>query len=188
MTNATAELQSHAAALGVRFYTATNFPAQYQGAAFIAEHGSWDTQPPHGYKVSVVQFDSTGHAVSYEPFMTGWIDNAKTCVTDDDCVAPAFCQNATRSDGGEIYSPPYYCAGWGRPSDVAVHPGTGGLLVSDERSGVVYLVRYESVPLYRQLGFLIAVPLALGCIALGLAVFFIGRCVARQRSYTELSF
>jgi glucose/arabinose dehydrogenase len=35
-------LGAHVAALGMRFYTGTQFPAHYRNQIFIAEHGSWN--------------------------------------------------------------------------------------------------------------------------------------------------
>ena len=44
-------LQSHSAPLGMVFYTGTQFPAEYQGDAFVALHGSWNRKPRTGYNV-----------------------------------------------------------------------------------------------------------------------------------------
>jgi glucose/arabinose dehydrogenase len=67
-------LGPHVAALGMRFYTGSTFPARYRGAIFIAEHGSWDRSTPIGYRVTMVTLDSDGKATSYEPFVHGWLD------------------------------------------------------------------------------------------------------------------
>ena len=67
-------LGAHVAALGMRFYTGTAFPARYRGAVFIAEHGSWNRSSKSGYRVSVVRLEQ-GRAVSYEPFVEGWTEN-----------------------------------------------------------------------------------------------------------------
>jgi glucose/arabinose dehydrogenase len=67
-------LGAHVAALGMRFYTGTAFPARYRGAVFIAEHGSWNRSSQSGYRVSVVRL-AQGRAVSYEPFVEGWAKN-----------------------------------------------------------------------------------------------------------------
>ncbi|HQT01382.1 MAG TPA: PQQ-dependent sugar dehydrogenase [Thiobacillus sp.] len=67
-------LGAHVAALGMRFYTGTAFPARYRGAVFIAEHGSWNRSSQSGYRVSVVRL-AQGRAVSYEPFVEGWTKN-----------------------------------------------------------------------------------------------------------------
>ncbi len=67
------KLGPHVAALGLEFYTATDFPEEYQGQLFIAEHGSWNRTKKIGYRVSVVRFDGNGEAISYEPFADGWL-------------------------------------------------------------------------------------------------------------------
>ncbi len=67
-----AELGPHVAALGMRFYTGTMFPAEYRGRVFIAEHGSWNRSTPIGYRVTTVQLDGD-RVVGYEPFATGWL-------------------------------------------------------------------------------------------------------------------
>ena len=62
----------HVAALGMRFYTGTQFPADYQNNIFIAEHGSWNRTKKTGYDVIRVVLDAKGNAVKKEPFVTGW--------------------------------------------------------------------------------------------------------------------
>jgi glucose/arabinose dehydrogenase len=69
-------LGPHVAALGMRFYTGTQFPPEYRGAIFIAEHGSWNRQPMVGYRVSVVKLRE-GRPVSYEPFAEGWLQGRR---------------------------------------------------------------------------------------------------------------
>jgi glucose/arabinose dehydrogenase len=67
-----AELPAHVAALGMRFYDGTAFPAAYRGQIFVAEHGSWNRTFPVGYRVSLVRLD--GERVrSYETFAEGWL-------------------------------------------------------------------------------------------------------------------
>jgi glucose/arabinose dehydrogenase len=66
-------LGPHVAALGMRFYTGTMFPAEYRGRVFIAEHGSWNRSEKIGYRVTTVTLDGD-RAVAYEPFATGWLD------------------------------------------------------------------------------------------------------------------
>lgn len=65
-------LDPHVAALGMRFYTGTQFPAQYRKQIFIAEHGSWNRSTPLGYRVMLVTLE--GNTVtSYAPFAEGWL-------------------------------------------------------------------------------------------------------------------
>jgi len=65
-------LGAHVASLGMRFYTGTMFPPEYRGQIFIAEHGSWNRVIPVGYRISLVRLER-GRAVSYEPFVKGWL-------------------------------------------------------------------------------------------------------------------
>lgn len=71
-----ARLAPHTAALGLKFYTGSMFPASYQKQLFIAEHGSWNRSEPIGYRVMLVKLE--GNTVkSYEPFAEGWLQNGK---------------------------------------------------------------------------------------------------------------
>jgi glucose/arabinose dehydrogenase len=65
-------LGPHVAALGMRFYTGTQFPEAYRGRIFIAEHGSWNRSTPIGYRITTVRLQD-GHAVEYTPFAEGWL-------------------------------------------------------------------------------------------------------------------
>jgi glucose/arabinose dehydrogenase len=65
-------LRAHVAALGMRFYTGSMFPAEYRGQIFIAEHGSWNRIIPVGYRITLVRLEN-GRPVSYEPFAKGWL-------------------------------------------------------------------------------------------------------------------
>jgi glucose/arabinose dehydrogenase len=66
-------LGAHVAALGMRFYTRTQFPAEYRNQIFIAEHGSWNRSAKVGYRVTIVKLDANRKPVSYEPFAQGWL-------------------------------------------------------------------------------------------------------------------
>ena len=66
-------VQAHSAPLGFVFYTATQFPRAYRGAAFMTLHGSWNRSVPTGAKVVRVQMDSGGRrATGVEDFIVGW--------------------------------------------------------------------------------------------------------------------
>lgn len=69
------KLGPHVAALGMKFYTGTKFPAKYHNAIFIAEHGSWNRSTKIGYRVMMVRLDGN-KAVSYEPFAEGWLNGS----------------------------------------------------------------------------------------------------------------
>ena len=44
-------IPSHSAALGITFYTGTQFPQRYRNGGFVALHGSWNRSVASGYKV-----------------------------------------------------------------------------------------------------------------------------------------
>ena len=71
------KLGAHVAALGMRFYTGTQFPSAYRNQIFIAEHGSWNRSRRIGYRVTLVRFDASGKAIAYEPFAEGWLQNER---------------------------------------------------------------------------------------------------------------
>jgi len=66
-------LGPHVAALGMTFYTGTQFPEAYRGDVFIAEHGSWNRSDKIGYRVTRVRLNDDGEPTGYEPFATGWL-------------------------------------------------------------------------------------------------------------------
>ncbi|MDX1332699.1 MAG: sorbosone dehydrogenase family protein [Robiginitalea sp.] len=68
-------LGAHVAPLGVKFYTGDMFPEKYRGQALIAEHGSWNRSSKVGYRITMVTLEGN-EAVSYEPFIDGWLDEA----------------------------------------------------------------------------------------------------------------
>jgi Raf kinase inhibitor-like YbhB/YbcL family protein len=63
---------AHAAPMQMAFYNASQFPAEYQGDAFVSMRGSWNRKPPSGYEVVRVRFKN-GRPVSIEPFVTGFV-------------------------------------------------------------------------------------------------------------------
>jgi glucose/arabinose dehydrogenase len=108
-----AKLGAHVASLGMRFYTGTQFPADYRNNAFIAEHGSWNRSKKSGYLVARVAVDAQGEAARPEPFVQGWLQ--------------------IDSSGRESVL--------GRPADVLMLPD-GSLLISDDMGGAIYRVTY----------------------------------------------
>jgi glucose/arabinose dehydrogenase len=66
------KLGPHVAALGMRFYTGSMFPAEYRNQIFIAEHGSWNRSTPIGYRITVAQLKDN-RVISYKPFAEGWL-------------------------------------------------------------------------------------------------------------------
>lgn len=75
-TKEAAILGPHTAPLGMRFYSGNQFPAKYQNAIFIAQHGSWNRSTPIGYRVMVAYPQPDGTATT-EIFAEGWLQGSK---------------------------------------------------------------------------------------------------------------
>jgi glucose/arabinose dehydrogenase len=63
----------HSASLCMAFYTGTQFPAEYRGSAFAAQHGSWNRSHRTGYKVIRVPIKDGKATGEYEDFLTGFV-------------------------------------------------------------------------------------------------------------------
>lgn len=105
--------QSHSAPIGIAFYMAKQFPARYQGGAFVTMHGSWNSGAPTGYKIVFVPFANKRPAANaYENFATGfWSEGA---------------------DRASV---------WGRPAGIAV-ARDGSLLIADDTGGAIWRISY----------------------------------------------
>jgi len=97
-------IPSHSAALGIAFYTGTQFPQRYRNGAFVALHGSWNRSAATGYKVIFFPMVN-GRPGPIEDFLTGFLASNGT-------------------NGTPIQQ-------WGRPVGVTV-ARDGALLVSDD--------------------------------------------------------
>jgi glucose/arabinose dehydrogenase len=113
-------LGPHVAALGVMFYTGSMFPASYQNAAIIAQHGSWNRSTPIGYRVMVARTDGR-RVTSYEPFVDGFL--------------PGIRAGAPGGRGAGA-------AAIGRPADVMQMPD-GSVLISDDSGNRLIRVSYS---------------------------------------------
>ena len=105
-------LTSHAAALGLLFYTGSQFPAGYRNSAFVALHGSINRSKLSGYSVVRMPFSGGKPIGAAENFLTGFIAR-------DDEEKQA----------------------WGRPVGLLQLPD-GSLLVSDDGGNRVWRVAY----------------------------------------------
>ena len=65
-------LQPHFASLEMTFYEGSQFPAEYKGYAFAAEHGSWNKAQRAGYEVIAVPMHDGKATGEYEDFLTGF--------------------------------------------------------------------------------------------------------------------
>jgi glucose/arabinose dehydrogenase len=97
-------LGAHVAALGMRFCTGSQFPAQYRNQIFIAEHGSWNRSSKVGYRVTLVRLDADRKPVSYEPFAEGWLQGQRAWGRPADvAIAPDGALLIADDDAGAIY-------------------------------------------------------------------------------------
>jgi glucose/arabinose dehydrogenase len=66
-------IQPHSAPLGIAFYEAAQFPADYKGDAFVTLHGSWNRAKRTGYKVVRLLFKDGKPTGAYEDFLVGFV-------------------------------------------------------------------------------------------------------------------
>lgn len=66
-------LQPHFASLEMTFYEGSDFPSEYKGDIFAAEHGSWNKAVRAGYELIRVPVKDGKAEGDYEDFMTGFI-------------------------------------------------------------------------------------------------------------------
>lgn len=106
------ELGPHVAPLGMAFYTGSQFPQAYQNQIFIAEHGSWNRSEKIGYRVTLVRLDEAGgKALSYEPFVEGWLQDGKVSGRPVDIImAPDGSLLVSEDKRGSIYRISYTAA------------------------------------------------------------------------------
>ena len=69
-------VQPHSASLCITFYTANQFPPEYQGNIFAAEHGSWNRAKRTGYKVICVPLKKGKASGEYDDFLTGFVTDS----------------------------------------------------------------------------------------------------------------
>jgi uncharacterized protein (TIGR03437 family) len=66
-------LQPHNASLQMMFYEGAQFPAEYRGDIFAAQHGSWNRSVRSGYEVIRVPLKDGNANGVYEDFLTGFV-------------------------------------------------------------------------------------------------------------------
>lgn len=72
------ETDAHAADLGMIFYTGKQFPKQYQGGIFSAQHGSWNRTDPIGARVMFTPVGGDGKISGPTvAFAEGWNNNGE---------------------------------------------------------------------------------------------------------------
>jgi glucose/arabinose dehydrogenase len=73
LTPPTVGIQAHSAPLGLTFYGGPQFSPDYVGDLIVAQHGSWNRQPPAAPKLLRIHFED-GQPVWAADFATGWQD------------------------------------------------------------------------------------------------------------------
>jgi glucose/arabinose dehydrogenase len=71
-------IQAHSAPLGIAFYAADQFPADYKGDAFVTLHGSWNRAKRTGYKVVRLVMKDGKPTGEYEDFLVGFVGDDKS--------------------------------------------------------------------------------------------------------------
>ena len=66
-------LQPHNASLGLTFYEGKQFPEEYRGDLFAAEHGSWNRSVRAGHEVIRVPLEKGKSNGVYQDFLTGFV-------------------------------------------------------------------------------------------------------------------
>ncbi|WP_349261099.1 sorbosone dehydrogenase family protein [Povalibacter sp.] len=67
---------AHVAALGLTFVRSDALGANYRDGAFVGLHGSWNRNPPSGYKVIFVPFSGGKPNGAPQDVLTGFLDSA----------------------------------------------------------------------------------------------------------------
>jgi glucose/arabinose dehydrogenase len=67
------QLGAHVAVLDALFYTGKQFPKEYQGGAFLANHGSWNRSKRVGYSVTFIPFKNAKPTSGPKDFLTGFM-------------------------------------------------------------------------------------------------------------------
>jgi len=73
MTPPTIGIQAHSAPLGLAFWSGEGVPGDMDGDLIVAQHGSWNREPPAAPKLLRIDFED-GLPVAASDFITGWQD------------------------------------------------------------------------------------------------------------------
>ena len=72
------KLGPHVAPLGMKFYTGSQFPAEFKDAIILAEHGSWNRHKYNGGRVVAISVDPNGKNAKQQIIATGFIQGDRT--------------------------------------------------------------------------------------------------------------
>jgi hypothetical protein len=68
-------IEAHSASMQIAFNNGNQFPQEYRGDGFAAEHGSWNRSKRTGYKVIRIKLNNGVPTGEYEDFVTGFVVN-----------------------------------------------------------------------------------------------------------------
>jgi glucose/arabinose dehydrogenase len=68
-------IEAHSASMQIAFDNGNQFPREYRGDGFVAEHGSWNRAKRTGYKVIRIKLNNGVPTGEYEDFVTGFVVN-----------------------------------------------------------------------------------------------------------------
>lgn len=128
------QLPAHSAALGLLFYKKSAlspsapyaFPSEWDGSAFVFEHGSFDRAVPVGYKVTLLEMDGGGGITGQKPFL--YRADGKAAFADPEPTGNP--QNGGTKPGNGF-----------RPVTGAWLPD-GSLILSSDATGELIAIRY----------------------------------------------
>jgi glucose/arabinose dehydrogenase len=97
-----AAFPAHWAPVDLMFYNGKQFPAHYQGGAFIAFHGSWNRapMPQDGYNVTFQPFSNGKPSGNYEVFASGFAGKSPLMNPND---AGARADGVAEGPDGSLY-------------------------------------------------------------------------------------
>lgn len=121
-------LGPHVAPLGITFYRRPSgaapaaFPPDYDGVAFVAEHGSWNRSRKIGYQVVALHVAGDGR-ITETPFLTGFLKDDKVSGRPvDPAVGPDGALYVSDDYTGVVYRIAYGEAGRARGAAASAVP------------------------------------------------------------------
>jgi glucose/arabinose dehydrogenase len=127
-------VQAHSAPLDIVFFDDAPtgaLPERWRGGAFVSFHGSWDRNPPTGFKVVWIPFDASGNAPMPTSTTTDTTFPYEVVLGGGNASGPAD-GDWSWSAGDDGEGP--------RPVGVAVGPVDGALYIASDSGGYIYRV------------------------------------------------
>ena len=101
------DLDQHAAALGLVFYTGQMDAYEYSNRLFITQHGSWNRSEKSGYRILVLDVQANGKVLDTQVIVSGWLQNEEDWGRPNDVlVMPDGALLVSDRQGGSYFSHP----------------------------------------------------------------------------------